>query len=291
MNLPGILNINKPIGMTSRDAVDMVKRLVRPAKVGHAGTLDPLAAGVLVVCVGSATRLIEYVQRMPKSYVGTFILGRQSTTEDIEGEVVELANPPMPVLEEIQDAAKKLEGDILQRPPAFSALKINGRRAYKMARKGEEVQLQARLVSIYRIAVRSYEYPQLVLEVDCGGGTYIRSLGRDLAESLGTSAVMSALLRMAIGKFDLEEAQDPCKLTKENISGHLLPMICAVDYLPRLELSAEEIRHVHRGQSIAKRISCADGADAAAVDKEGNLVAILNSSGSELLRPIRNFFM
>ncbi len=114
----------------------MIERLVRPAKVGHAGTLDPLATGVLVVCVGSATRLIEYVQRMPKSYVGTFLLGRQSTTEDIEGEVVELANPPMPVLEEIQDAAKRLEGNILQRPPAFSALKINGRRAYKMAQEG-----------------------------------------------------------------------------------------------------------------------------------------------------------
>ncbi len=193
-------------------AVDMVERLVRPAKVGHAGTLDPLATGVLVVCVGSATRLIEYVQRMPKSYVGTFLLGRQSTTEDIEGEVVELADPPVPVLEDILCAAKKLEGNILQRPPAFSALKINGRRAYKMARKGEEVKLQARPVSIHRIAVRSYEYPRLVLEVDCGSGTYIRSLGRDLAESLGTAAVMSGLVRTAIGKFDLEEAQDPGKL-------------------------------------------------------------------------------
>jgi len=297
MTLSGILNINKPIGMTSRGVVDMIERLVRPAKVGHAGTLDPLAGGVLVVCVGSATRLIEYVQRMPKSYVGTFLLGRQSTTEDIEGEVVELADPPVPVLEDILRAAKKIEGNILQRPPAFSALKINGRRAYQMARKGEEVKLQARPVSIHRIAVRSYEYPRLVLEVDCGSGTYIRSLGRDLAESLGTAAVMSALVRTAIGKFDLEEAQDPGKLMKENISGHLLPMICALDNLPRLELSAEEIMRVHRGQPIAKRIKSEPKhwhsqwhpAETAAVDEGGNLVAILSSSDGELLRPVRNF--
>jgi tRNA pseudouridine55 synthase len=298
MTFSGILNINKPTGMTSRGAVDMIERLVRPAKAGHAGTLDPLATGVLVVCVGSATRLIEYVQRMPKSYVGTFLLGRQSTTEDIEGEVVELADPPVPVLKDILRAAKKLEGNILQRPPAFSALKINGCRAYQMARKGEEVKLQARPVSILRIAVRSYEYPRLVLEVDCGGGTYIRSLGRDLAESLGTAAVMSGLVRTAIGKFNLEEAMDPGKLGKENISGHMLPMICAVDNLPRLELSAEEIRLVHRGQSIAKRIINTPEhwhnqwhpAETAAVDEGGNLVAILSSSDGELLRPMRNFF-
>jgi len=304
MTLSGILNINKPTGMTSRGAVDMVQRLVRPAKAGHAGTLDPLAGGVLVVCVGSATRLIEYVQRMPKSYVGTFLLGRQSTTEDIEGEVVELADPPVPVLEDILRAAKKLEGNILQRPPAFSALKINGRRAYQMARKGEEVKLQARPVSIHRIAVRSYEYPRLVLEVDCGSGTYIRSLGRDLAESLGTAAVMSELVRTAIGKFDLEESLDPGKLGKENISGHLMPMIRAVDNLPRLVLSAEEIKLVHRGQSIAKRIESAPEhwqsqwhpadsqwrpAETAGVDEGGNLVTILSSSDGELLRPARNF--
>jgi tRNA pseudouridine55 synthase len=158
-----------------------------------------------------------------------------------------------------------------------------------MARSGERVELQPRPVTVHRIAVRWYEYPQLVLEVDCGGGTYIRSLGRDLAESLGTRAVMSALVRTAIGNFSLDAAQDPGKLTKENIAGRLLPMISAVDYLPRLELLAEEINRVHRGQTIAKRIAGADAADTAAVDMEGNLVAILSSSGAELLRPARNF--
>ena len=117
----GLLNINKPAGITSRDAVDLVQRLARPAKVGHAGTLDPLATGVLVICVGSATRLIEYVQRMPKRYVGTFLLGRSSATEDIDGAVTLLPDPPIPAAAQIEAAAEKLVGSHLQRPPAFSA--------------------------------------------------------------------------------------------------------------------------------------------------------------------------
>jgi tRNA pseudouridine55 synthase len=289
MTISGILNINKSAGMTSRGVVDIVQRLVWPAKAGHAGTLDPLATGVLVVCVGSATKLIEYVQRMPKSYIGTFLLGRQSETEDIEGEVVELSDPPVPELEEIQQAAKNLTGDILQRPPAFSALKIDGRRAYKLARQGKQVELQPRPISVHRIAVRSYAYPELVLEIDCGGGTYVRSLGRDLAESLGSAAVMSALVRTAIGNFRLEEALDPNELTSQNIAQCLLPMLCAVEYLPRLELSAEEVARVHNGQVIPKPIPCAEAAEMAAVDGEGKLVAILGPSDTGELRPLRNF--
>jgi tRNA pseudouridine55 synthase len=287
--LSGILNINKPSGMTSRSAVDVVQRLVRPAKAGHAGTLDPLASGVLVVCVGAATRLIEYVQRMPKSYLGTFLLGRQSDTEDIEGEVKQLLNPPVPGMEEIQRAAIKFTGDILQRPPAYSALKVNGRRAYKLARKGEQVDLQPRPVTVHRIVVRSYCYPELILKVDCGGGTYIRSLGRDLAESLGTAAVMSALTRTAIGSFRLEDAHDPNDLTKENISGRLLPMMRAVENLPRLELSADEIAEVRHGRSIARQISNADAGELAGVDEKGHLITILGRLDGGLLRPTRNF--
>jgi len=275
--------------MTSRRAVDLVQRLARPAKVGHAGTLDPLATGVLVVCVGAATRLIEYVQRMPKSYVGTFLLGRQSPTEDVEGHVVELPNPPIPTLEQIHQAASNLTGNIFQRPPAFSALKLNGRRAYKLARKGQTLELQPRPVTIHGIAVRSYNYPQLVLAVDCGSGTYIRSLGRDLAQSLGTSAVMSALVRTAIGNFHLSDALDPRELNAENLPGHLLPPLHAVDSLPRIELTTEEITRVHNGQSITKHTDAANAVELAAVDEQGNLVAVLDPSNAKLLRPLRNF--
>src|SRR5690606_6420881 len=137
----GLLNINKPVGQTSRWVVDRVQRLVRPAKAGHAGTLDPLASGVLVVCVGQATRLIDHVQQMPKRYRAEFLLGRTSDTEDTQGEVVELVDPPIPTHDAIIAAASQFVGEIMQRPPAYSALKVDGKRAYALARKGQAVEL------------------------------------------------------------------------------------------------------------------------------------------------------
>ncbi|HOM17612.1 MAG TPA: tRNA pseudouridine(55) synthase TruB, partial [Thermoguttaceae bacterium] len=163
----GILNIYKPAGLTSRDVVNQIQRLLRPAKVGHAGTLDPLATGVLVVCVGPATRLIKYVQRMPKEYIGAFLLGRSSPTEDTDGPVTELENPPIPSLDAVETAARKMLGPILQRPPAYSALKVEGRRAYELARQGQHVELPPRPVTIYRLDVLSYNYPELVLRIRC----------------------------------------------------------------------------------------------------------------------------
>jgi tRNA pseudouridine55 synthase len=207
----GLLNLNKPSGITSRGAIDLVCRLAGKTKVGHAGTLDPLASGVLVVGVGAATRLIEYVQRMPKHYTATFLLGRQSETEDIESLVVELDDPPIPTREEIVAATGRFCGRIQQRPPAYSAVKVAGRRAYALARAGREVELDARPITVHRLEVRAYAYPTLTLEVRCGGGTYVRSLGRDLAASLGTAAVMSELVRTAIGGFRIEQSVDPAR--------------------------------------------------------------------------------
>ena len=230
----GLLNLNKPSGMTSRQAVDRAGRLLGTRRVGHAGTLDPLASGVLVVAAGAATRLIQYVQQMPKSYLGTFLLGRHSPTEDMEGEVTELQNPPLPTLEQVSAAAQTLVGRIEQRPPVYSALKIEGRRAYDLARKGRPVELQPREVMIYRLEIVAYQYPQLVLRVECGSGTYIRSLGRDLAESLGTAAVMSALLRTAVGDFRIEEAADPRQLTPEGCQARLEPLVGRLRHCRRL---------------------------------------------------------
>ncbi len=190
--LVGFLNINKPRGVTSRWVVDQVKRLVKPAKSGHAGTLDPLATGVLVVGVGQATRLVDYVQQMRKCYRAEFLLGRTSPTEDVEGEITELSNAAVPTRLQIAAAVGQFIGDIMQRPPAFSALKVAGKRAYALARRGQEVELTPRLVTIHRLRVMEYEYPRLVIDTECSSGTYIRSLGRDVAEALGTGAVMSA---------------------------------------------------------------------------------------------------
>ena len=249
----GLLNIDKPAGVTSRDAVDLVQRLARPAKVGHAGTLDPLATGVLVTCVGSATRLIEYVQRMPKSYVGTFLLGRSSTTEDIDGPVTLLPDPPIPPSAGIEAAAEKFVGRFLQRPPVFSALKVAGRRAYDLARRGESPELKPRPIEVYALKVARYDYPELVLEIQCGSGTYVRSLGRDLAESLGTAAVMSALARTAIGPWTLETAVDPRTLTAENWQARLEPLCKALAALRVRELTPPEVRAGPQGVIHSRR--------------------------------------
>lgn len=274
MDAFGILNINKPGGVTSRDVVTRVERLVRPAKAGHAGTLDPLASGVLVVPVGGATRLIEYVQRMRKSYWGTFLLGRESPTEDLEGEITELTAPPIPTVDEIRMAAARLTGQIEQRPPQYSALKVRGQRAYQLARQGRKVDLTPRPVMVYDLEVERYQYPELVLRVTCGAGTYIRSLGRDLAESLGTAAVMAGLVRTAIGPFRLEDAVELETLDATNWARFLRPPTEAVAELPQIMFGKDEIRRLHAGQLV-------DGAElsgpprAAAVDNRGRLVGIV----------------
>jgi tRNA pseudouridine55 synthase len=294
----GLISLNKPSGMTSRHAVNVVQRFVRGLKAGHAGTLDPLATGVLVICVGGATRLIEYVQRMPKRYTATFLLGRQSPTEDVEGDVVELPNAPVPALEQIEAAARGFVGRIDQRPPAFSALKIHGRPAYKLARQGRPVALQPRPVDIHGIEVKSYQYPELVLEIHCGGGTYVRSLGRDLAESLGTAAVMSALERTAIGRFLVHEAVELPQLTRESWLTFLQSPLEAVDLLPRVQLSAEEATRIRNGLTIVLKgedqpiAASSDGKESpqelAAVDPAGQLVGILGPAPFGQWRTLRN---
>jgi len=282
----GLINIYKPSGITSRQAVDVVKRLVRPAKTGHAGTLDPLASGVLMICVGGATRLIEYVQQMPKRYTGAFLLGRSSPTEDIEGELTTLPDPPCPTLAEIERAAASLTGEILQRPPAYSALKVEGRRAYALARKGEQVDLAPRPVSVYHLEVIRYEYPELVLEIECGSGTYVRALGRDLAASLGTAAVMSALVRTAIGDFRLETACRPEQLNRESLRQWLLPAVRAVARLPSVRLTAAEVTQLRRGIAIARWAGPTFG-ELAAIGPGGELVAIVEARSDGGLKPTR----
>jgi len=285
----GILNLNKPIGWTSRDAVNRVQRLVRPAKAGHAGTLDPLATGVLVVCIGPATRLISYVQKMPKVYQATFLLGRTSDSDDTETEVQELASPPQPSLVEIESKLPEFLGTIKQRPPAYSALKVNGRRAYQLAREGKEVQLEPRPVEIYELSVTGYDYPELKINLRCGSGTYVRSLGRDLAEALGTAAVMSALTRTSIGDFHTAEGLDADRLTEEELASHLQPASLVVGHLPRITLSPKQLAEIRHGRRIAWTSSLNSAPEIAAFDETGNLVAMVREKESGVLGPVRNF--
>lgn len=281
-----LLNVNKPPGITSRDAVNRLQRLVRPAKVGHAGTLDPLASGVLVIAVGGATRLIEFVQQMPKRYRATFLLGRSSTTEDIEGEVTLLPDAREPARDELTAGASQLTGEILQRPPAYSALKVGGRRAYQLARRGDTPELAPRPITIHQFEIVRYEYPEFDAEIVCSSGTYVRSLGRDLAESLGTAAVMSALVRTAVGGFRLEDAWNLDQIAADNLEQALLPASRAVEQLPRYDLSETETQAVRHGRTIVATVAIRE-ALYAGFDPQGEVVGILAASPTGVLAPER----
>lgn len=273
----GLLNIDKPSGVTSRDAVNNVQRLLpRKTKVGHAGTLDPLANGVLVMCIGKATRLIPYIQQMPKSYLATFRLGAESDTEDIEGQVVARPQDREPSRDDVLAALPKFVGEIMQRPPAYSALKVGGKRAYALARDGVDVELAPRPILIKDLRLVKYEYPDLVLDIECGSGTYVRSLGRDIAESMGTAAVMSELARTGIGAFTKDAAVLTRSLTRESIESALLPAAMAVGSLPSVELNSDELGPIRNGLTIKDRFGLDDDVEeVAALDDAGGLFAIL----------------
>ncbi len=246
----GVLNLDKPGGLTSRDVVDKVSRPLRGIKVGHAGTLDPLASGVLIVCVGAATRLIEYVQRMPKTYRAVVLLGARSDTLDADGRIVAVADPPIPTVADILPILASQVGSIAQLPPQFSALKVGGVRAYDLARAGQEAALTSRVVEVHRIDLLSYAWPRLELEVECGSGTYIRSIARDVGEALGCGGLIEELVRTRIGPFSQADALDPLALDPREIPNLLRPASEALATLPQLAITAEQLTRILRGQSL-----------------------------------------
>lgn len=252
----GIFNINKPAGITSRKVVDRISKLVRPAKAGHAGTLDPLATGVLVVCVGPATRLVPFIQDRPKTYRARFLLGRTSNTDDVDGEVTPSAVSGEDVTRErIESLLPRFVGTIQQVPPQYSAVHVKGQRAYKRARRGEAVDLPARTVEVYRLELLSFDFPEVELEIECGSGTYVRSIGRDLGERLGCGAVMSGLVRSRIGPFSLETAVELDVLGEGRMGAArlLLPAAMAVGHLPQYRLSVAELEAIAHGRGIVSR--------------------------------------
>ena len=288
--LSGVLNLNKPGGLTSRAVVDMVVRPLRETKVGHAGTLDPLATGVLVVCVGAATRLIEYVQRMSKTYRTTVLLGARSDTLDADGQVVAVESPRVPSAPEIRTALAAQVGTIAQIPPQYSALKVHGRRAYDLARAGHAVDLAPRHVIISRIDVLAYAWPRLDLEIDCGSGTYIRSIARDVGEALGCGGLVEVLTRTRIGPFTLDDAHEPVGLTAESISSRLRPTLEAVSQLPWLSLSPDQIAAIGQGRALtADQFGGAvPTGEVALLGPDGALVAIAEGiAGSGRIEPRR----
>jgi tRNA pseudouridine55 synthase len=249
------LNVDKPAGMTSRDVVNEVCRVAKTKRVGHAGTLDPMARGVLVIAVGKATRLVEYVQALPKTYDAEFRLGVVSDTDDIEGTIIPQPSAVAPDETAIRAALASFVGTIDQRPPAFSALKVDGKRAYSLARKGETVALAPRPVHIESLTLQQYAYPELRLRIVCGSGTYVRALARDLGEVVGTGGLMSALVRTAIGAFSIETAVSLEKLKEMGPLAYALPLEAGLAALDRVTVAGEDRRRFHTGQRIASDLS------------------------------------
>jgi tRNA pseudouridine55 synthase len=256
--ISGLLTINKPEGMTSRQTVTRVSNVLRQAgfgrqiRVGHCGTLDPLATGLVVICVGRSTRLVQLIQERAKTYTGTFQLGCVTSTDDCTGEILsESALDPATVSRQaIIDLLPEFTGDIQQVPPKFSAVHVNGQRAYKLARQGRDVELSARPVQIRRLELTDFQLPDFELQIDCGSGTYIRSLGRDIGERLGCGATMKTLSRSAIGEFSLDKAVAPHEVTPENIESLIKPPIKAVAHLPSVEITEQQKALVYDGRPI-----------------------------------------
>ncbi|HWL08889.1 MAG TPA: tRNA pseudouridine(55) synthase TruB [Planctomicrobium sp.] len=281
----GLLNMNKPAGWTSREVVNQVTRLVpRKVKVGHAGTLDPLATGVLVVCVGPATRLEPWIHDHLKTYDATFQLGFRSDSDDTEGSVEPVPVTTIPSLYDLQQSLPEFVGHIQQVPPVYSALRVNGKRAYTLARAGETVELASREVFVSEIQILDFTFPELRLRIECGTGTYIRSIGRDLARRVGTEAVMSALERTCIGTFSVEQAVAPEDLTKENTAGFLRNPIELLDLYPRVVVSAGDVKRLIYGQPLPwpETIPSTEGTTIVIEDEAGMLAAIGHCKGGKL---------
>jgi tRNA pseudouridine55 synthase len=289
----GILVVAKPPGPTSHDVVALVRRLAATKRVGHGGTLDPFAAGVLPVFLGKATRVVEFHMGDRKQYRATVCFGASSSTDDLEGELTpgEAAAPDRAAVE---SALPGLTGTIQQRPPAYSAIKLEGRRAYAIARAGGTVQLAEREVTIHRLELASWDdsepdRPVAVLDVECSAGTYIRALARDLGGILGSGAYLGALTRTASGPFRLEDAVplDDVRAAAAGGPAGLRPLLRPVDTgldaFPEVRLTESEVRSVARGQFVRPAAGIPAPADRYRLVGPGDtLVAIAAAQGDRL---------
>ena len=247
-----MLVVDKPAGITSFDVVRQVRRALGIKKVGHTGTLDPLATGVLPLCLGQATKIAGLLTADDKAYHGTGLLGLQTDTLDLEGQEVARADPSGVTRDQLEQALAGLRGAQQQVPPAFSAIRQGGQRAYKLARRGEQVDLPPRSVTIHRLELAGWQPPRFELEVACSKGTYIRSLVRDIGQQLGCGATLAALRRVSSGSFTLDQAVPLDRVEPDFQDGRLplLSMDQALEHLPAVELDPEDAARLRQGQPV-----------------------------------------
>lgn len=289
----GWIALDKPLGLTSTQAVGKVRRILNAAKIGHGGTLDPLATGILPIALGEATKTIPYIQDHLKTYTFTVQWGERRTTDDFEGAVI-ATSPVRPARAEIEAVLPRFTGEIMQVPPQFSAIKIDGERAYDIARDGEQVNLQPRPVYIESLEIIDVSGDDATFCCVCGKGTYIRSLGRDMAQSLGTAGFISALRRDCVGPLGPENAISLEKLEEIQDSA-LLPVETVLDGIPALQLNQQEAVRLKNGQKLSfvsrpdvERLKTLDlrSGDTALAVHNGKPVALVAVDGIDI-QPVR----
>ncbi len=286
--MDGVLVVDKPAGMTSHDVVDVVRRLARTRRVGHTGTLDPMATGVLVLLLGAATRLAQFMTGERKAYRAVIRLGEETTTYDAEGEIV--ARHPVAASEaDVEAALARFRGTFRQVPPMYAAIKVRGRKLYEWARQGKEIARPPRTVTVHRLELLAWQPPELTIAVVCSAGTYIRSLAHDLGQALGCGAYLRALTRTASGAFTLAEAHPLAHLRALAAEGRLtdaiLPPRVALRHIPAIPLTARQIEAVRHGRRIALDDAFPSASYLQGVDEAGTLVAVLIPLEGNVWRP------
>jgi tRNA pseudouridine55 synthase len=289
----GVLVVDKPVGMTSHDVVQVIRRGTGIRRAGHTGTLDPRASGVLVILIGPAVRLSEYVSASDKRYQATIHLGSSTDTFDAEGRITD-SSPIDDISEEkFNEMLQQFVGEIEQVPPPYSAVKVQGRKAYEMAREGEEVELMPRIINVYSLDVLEWAPPEAVVDVYCSSGTYVRSLANDLGKSLGSGAHLVGLRRTKSGRFTLRDAVSLRRLQEAFEAGNwyrfLIPAAEALADWPMIELDADQvelIRHGHRIPAEPGQTGWARG-----VSQQGDLVGLLQvAEDAQEWQPKKVFF-
>ena len=273
----GVLVLDKPVGMTSHDVVQVVRRGTGIRRAGHTGTLDPRASGVLVVLIGPAVRLSEYVSASNKRYQATIRLGSSTDTYDAEGRITKSVSAVDVTEEHFTEVLQQFIGEIEQVPPPYSAIKVEGRKAYEMAREGEEVNLAPRKIHVYNLELLEWAPPEAVIDVFCSSGTYVRSLANDLGASLGCGAHLVGLRRTRSGQFTLRDAVPLRRLQEAFDAGnwykYLIPAAEALGEWPAVELDADQVELIRHGH----RVPAKPGSQgfARGISQQGDLVALL----------------
>lgn len=288
----GVVVIDKPAGLTSHDVVGRVRRRFGIRRVGHAGTLDPLATGVLVICIGSATRIVEYLSEGVKAYTAAVAFGVATDTQDVTGTVVATRDAAGVCAADVERAAAQFRGSIAQTPPMVSAVHHEGRRLYELARQGVEVERAARPVEVHRLEVSGFvpgSPAGATLDIECGGGTYVRTLAADIGDALGVGGMMTALRRTRVGRFTLADAIDLDALAGDGAEGAVLSVEGALSDWPAIHLDADGLSRVRHGQEVAATApgphERADGL-ALLLDPDGRAAAIARRDDT-VMRPIK----